>query len=178
MPGIWRARRRSETIDRLGESRFTFTAYDCDGQVQEDRFCRPPERSRRGEEGPTGARSPSEVCGRESAAVELGSGLIMEHATRTLLCSDLFADGGTDHPPLFEGDIFGPSEAFRRKLDFYTHTKETREMLGRLASLKPTTLARMHGSAWHGDGARLLLALADSLETNDYRTRPALPFRP
>ncbi len=95
------------------------------------------------------------------------AGLIMEQATRTLLCSDLFADGGTDHPPLFEGDIFGPSEAFRRKLDFYTHTKETREALGRLASLKPTTLARMHGSAWHGDGARLLLALADSLETND-----------
>ncbi len=94
------------------------------------------------------------------------AGLIMEHATRTLLCSDLFADGGTDHPPLFEGDIFGPSEAFRRKLDFYVHTKETREILGQLASLKPTTLARMHGSAWNGDGARLLLALADSLEAD------------
>jgi flavorubredoxin len=94
------------------------------------------------------------------------AGLIMEHATRTLLCSDLFADGGTDHPPLFEGDIFGPSEAFRRKLDFYVHTRETREILGRLASLKPTTLARMHGSAWNGDGARLLLALADSLEAD------------
>ena len=24
-------------------------------------------------------------------------------------------------------------------------------MLARLAALKPTTLARMHGSAWHGD---------------------------
>jgi flavorubredoxin len=95
------------------------------------------------------------------------AGLIMEHATGTLLCSDLFADGGTDHPPLFEGDIFGSSDAFRRKLDFYIHTRETREMLGRLASLKPTTLARMHGSAWHGDGARLLLALADSLATDN-----------
>jgi len=91
------------------------------------------------------------------------AGLIMEHATGTLLCSDLFADGGTDHPPLFEGDILGPSDAFRRKLDFYTHTKETRAMLARLAALKPTTLARMHGSAWHGDGAKLLLALADPL---------------
>src|SRR3984893_12418643 len=31
----------------------------------ERQFCRPPERSRRGEEGPTGAGSPSEVCCRE-----------------------------------------------------------------------------------------------------------------
>jgi flavorubredoxin len=93
------------------------------------------------------------------------AGLIMEHATGTLLCSDLFADGGTDHPPLFEGDIFGPSNAFRRRLgDFYTHTKETRALLARLAALNPNTLARMHGSAWHGDGADLLLALADVLE--------------
>jgi flavorubredoxin len=93
------------------------------------------------------------------------AGLIMEHTTGTLLCSDLFADGGTDHPPLFEGDILGPSDAFRLKLgDFYTHTKQTRAMLARLAGLKPTTLARMHGSAWRGDGANLLLALAETLE--------------
>jgi flavorubredoxin len=94
------------------------------------------------------------------------SGLLMEHATQTLLCSDLFTDGGTDHPPLFDGDILGPSDAFRRRLDFYNHTKDTRAMLTRLAALKPTTLARMHGSAWRGDGAELLLALADALETN------------
>jgi flavorubredoxin len=94
------------------------------------------------------------------------SGLIMEHTTGTLLCSDLFTEGGTDHPPLFEGDILGPSDAFRRKLDFYNHTKDTRAMLTRLAGLKPTTLARMHGSAWRGDGAGLLLALADTLEAN------------
>jgi hypothetical protein len=44
------------------------------------------------------------------------AGLIMEHATGALLCSDLFADGGTNHPALFEGDILGPSDAFRRTL--------------------------------------------------------------
>ena len=93
------------------------------------------------------------------------SGLLMEHTTETLPCSDLFADGGTDHLPLFEGDILGPSDAFRRKLgDFYTHTKETRAMLTLLSALKPTTLARMHGSAWQGDGAKLLLDLADTLD--------------
>jgi flavorubredoxin len=94
------------------------------------------------------------------------SGLLMEHTTRTLLCSDLFTEGGTDHPPLFEGDILGPSDAFRRSLDFYNHTTDTRAMLTRLAALKPTMLARMHGSAWRGDGAGLLLALADTLEAN------------
>jgi len=92
------------------------------------------------------------------------SGLIMEHTTGTLLCSDLFTEGGTDHPPLFEGDILGPSDAFRRRLDFYNQTKDTRGMLTRLAALKPTTLARMHGSAWRGQGEGLLLALADALE--------------
>jgi hypothetical protein len=38
-------------------------------------------------------------------------------------------------------------------------------MLERLAALQPTTLACMHGSAWHGDGAALLRALADSVES-------------
>jgi hypothetical protein len=81
-----------------------------------------------------------------------------------MLCSDLFADGGTDHSPIFEGDILGPSDALRRKLgDFYTHTKETGALLARLAALQPTILARMHGSAWRGDCAKLLLALADTL---------------
>jgi hypothetical protein len=33
-------------------------------------------------------------------------------------------------------------------------------LLARLAALKPTILARMHGSAWRGDCAKLLMALA------------------
>jgi hypothetical protein len=37
-------------------------------------------------------------------------------------------------------------------------------MLERFASLGPKTLACMHGSAWSGDGAALLRALADRLE--------------
>jgi hypothetical protein len=36
-------------------------------------------------------------------------------------------------------------------------------MLETLASTNPTTLACMHGSAWRGDGATLLRALADVL---------------
>ncbi len=48
-------------------------------------------------------------------------------------------------------------------MDYYSHTPNARAMLERLAATKPTTLACMHGSAWKGDGEKLLLALADTL---------------
>ena len=90
-------------------------------------------------------------------------GYLMEEQTRTLLCGDLFTQGGANHPAVTESDILGPSEAFRSRMDYYSHTRNAREMLQRLASAKPTTLACMHGSAWQGDGAMLLLALAEAL---------------
>ena len=52
------------------------------------------------------------------------------------------------------GDILGPSEAFRAQLDYYSHTKNVRPLIARLAATAPTTLACMHGSAWQGDAAR------------------------
>jgi len=91
-------------------------------------------------------------------------GFLMEETTRTLLCGDLFTDGGADHPPLTRDDMLEPSERFRRSLDYYSHTRGGRAMLERLAAQRPTTLARMHGSAWQGDGAALLRALADRLD--------------
>jgi len=91
-------------------------------------------------------------------------GFLMERSTRTLLCGDLFTEGGADHPPLGTADILEPSERFRQALDYYSHTRGARAMLARLAMESPTTLARMHGSAWQGEGAKLLMALADRLE--------------
>jgi flavorubredoxin len=90
-------------------------------------------------------------------------GFLMEEQTRTLLCGDLFTQGGADHPAITESDILGPSEAFRHGMDYFSHTKSARAMLERLASARPTTLACMHGSAWRGDGEALLRALADAL---------------
>jgi flavorubredoxin len=90
-------------------------------------------------------------------------GYLMEETTRTLLCGDLFTQGGAQSPAVTESDILGPSEAFRRQMDYFSHTKNAGEMLERLASAAPTTLACMHGSAWRGDGAALLRALSDSL---------------
>jgi flavorubredoxin len=91
-------------------------------------------------------------------------GFMMEQNTRTLMCGDLFTQGGVGAQAITESDILGPSEAMRRGLDYFSHAKNTREMIERLASAEPTTLACMHGSAWHGDGASLLRALADELD--------------
>ena len=91
-------------------------------------------------------------------------GFLFEETTRTLLCGDLFTQGGADHPPLTEADILEPSEAFRAQLDYYSHTRNGAAMIERLAATRPATLACMHGPAWRGDGAQLLRALGERLE--------------
>ena len=92
-------------------------------------------------------------------------GFLSEESTATLLCGDLFTQGGTEGPALTESDILGPSEDFRRPLDYFAHGKNTRSTLEKLAATGPTTLACMHGSAWRGDGEKLLRDLADVLES-------------
>ncbi len=88
------------------------------------------------------------------------AGLMLETTTATLLCGDLFTQGGKGDVPLTQGDILGPSEAFRAPLDYFAHAPHTAQVLERLAQARPATLACMHGSAWQGDGAALLRALA------------------
>jgi len=90
-------------------------------------------------------------------------GYLMEEKTSTLLCGDLFTQGGADLPPLTSSDILKSSEVFRKHMDYYSHAKNVRSLMARLAAVKPTTLARMHGSTWQGDGGQLLNALAESL---------------
>jgi flavorubredoxin len=90
-------------------------------------------------------------------------GFLTEISTSTLLCGDLFTQGGIDLPPVTESDILGPSEIFRHRMDYFSHTRNARALLEKLASTNPGTLACMHGSAWQGDGAALLRALADVL---------------
>ncbi len=93
------------------------------------------------------------------------SGLMMDERTQTLFCGDLFTQPGAQTPALTESDILGPSEGFRRAMDYFSHAPDTAEQLVRLSRLKPTTLACMHGSAWRGDGGELLRSLADSLSS-------------
>jgi flavorubredoxin len=93
------------------------------------------------------------------------NGFMMDLETRTLLCGDLFTQSGSGAVAITEGDILGPSEAFRKAMDYYAHTPQTAATLERLAREQPQVLACMHGSAWRGDGAALLRALAHSLNT-------------
>jgi flavorubredoxin len=91
-------------------------------------------------------------------------GFLFEERTRTLLCGDLFTQGGDRHPAITEDDILEPSEAFRGHMDYYSHTKNGKGMMEKLSELRPQTLACMHGPAWRGDGAALLRALGTRLE--------------
>ena len=91
------------------------------------------------------------------------TGFMMELETKTLLCGDLFTQGGSGSTPVTDADILEPSEAFRKQMDYYAHSPDTAAILERMAREEPRTLAVMHGSAWRGDGAALLRALAKSV---------------
>jgi len=90
-------------------------------------------------------------------------GLLMEALTGTFFCGDLFTQPGHGEQALTEADILEPSEEFRRPLDYFAHAPQTAATLQRLAELQPRTLACMHGSAWRGDGGRLLRHLAEAV---------------
>lgn len=91
------------------------------------------------------------------------SGLVFDEYTKTLFCGDLFTQPGLGTQPVTEADIFAPSEMLRQKMDYFSASKNTPAMLQRLADTKPKTLACMHGSAWTGDGAKLIGELSKVL---------------
>jgi flavorubredoxin len=90
-------------------------------------------------------------------------GYLFAREAKTLFCGDLFTQPGVGEKPVTTSDILGPSEAFRGKFDYFSHTRDLDALIDRVASLAPTTLACMHGSAWQGDGGALLRALGKSL---------------
>ena len=91
-------------------------------------------------------------------------GYLFEKKTSTLFCGDLFTQPGAEHAPLVEDDILGPSEAMREALDdYFASTRDTGDLIAKLAAHNPTTLACMHGSSWSGDGSDLLRQLAANL---------------
>lgn len=90
-------------------------------------------------------------------------GHLMEQSTRTLLCGDLFTQPGDGLPAITDSDILGPSEEFRRQMDYFSHTANAAALIEKLAAERPTRLACMHGSCWQGDGAWLLRELGRRL---------------
>ena len=91
------------------------------------------------------------------------TGYLFEETTGTLLCGDLFTQPGNGEVPVTQNDILECSEAFRQKMDYFSHSTKAPELLERLAQTEPTTLACMHGSVWKGDGDALLRALSERL---------------
>ena len=90
-------------------------------------------------------------------------GLLMDTSTATFFCGDLFTQPGHGERAVTAADILGPSEAFRRGMDYFAHAPQTQATLLRLAQQGPRTLACMHGSVWRGDGGVMLRGLADAL---------------
>ncbi len=90
-------------------------------------------------------------------------GYLFEQTSKTLFCGDLFTQPGFGETPVTTNDILGPSEAFRHRFDYFSHTRDVDSLIERLAGLAPTTLGCMHGSAWQGDGGALLRELGKSL---------------
>ena len=73
----------------------------------------------------------------------------------------LFTLGGSNHPPIVESDMVEPADAFRLGFsagtglpDSWAHLRDSGPIFDRLAAAGATTLANMHGSAWHGPAHR------------------------
>jgi len=93
------------------------------------------------------------------------AGVMFEETNATLLCSDLFHHDG-DVEPLTHSSVI---ERVRKSLttiqasplaNYVPYTHNTGRILEGLASLKPKTLATMHGSSFCGDCREALLDLA------------------
>jgi flavorubredoxin len=96
------------------------------------------------------------------------AGLMYEETQKTLLCSDLFTHQGNVEAQTIS-DVVG---RFRQGLigdqqgplaNAYPYSSQTEDTLRRLASLRPKTLAIMHGSTFIGDGKRALDDLATAM---------------
>ncbi len=92
------------------------------------------------------------------------TGYLFDETTRTLFCGDLFTQPGYGREGVTEEDILGPSESFREQTDYFSHTRNSDQLIEHLARTNPATLACMHGNAWKGDGAALLRKLKSALK--------------
>jgi len=93
------------------------------------------------------------------------AGLLFEETHQTLLCSDLFHQGG-DGEPVTQSEVIGRCRKVLTEYqqgplaNYIPYCTLTEPTLKRLAALKPKTLATMHGSVYVGDGAQALHDLA------------------
>ena len=87
------------------------------------------------------------------------SGLWFDETTSTLFAGDVFTHTG-DGPAVTEDDVVELAFVAEDLFHATSLGPDLVPTLGRLADLRPTTLALMHGSSFTGDGATQLRALA------------------
>lgn len=93
------------------------------------------------------------------------AGVLLEETERTLFCSDLFHQWGHREPATSNTIIERCKDALLEAetgpfANYVPYTHHTGRVLEMLAEYQPKTLAAMHGSTYHGDGAQALRDLA------------------
>ena len=93
------------------------------------------------------------------------AGLLFDDTTRTLFSSDLFFHPGNPEPVTGSDIVARTRDAMEKgrsgpMAHDVPYTPYTGAILARLAALAPATIAVMHGSSFHGDGAAVLRDLA------------------
>jgi flavorubredoxin len=87
--------------------------------------------------------------------------VLFEETTGTLLSGDLFAQAGSG-PPVTVRDLVDDAVVSEERFPMASPGPAVPHALRRLATLRPLTIAPMHGSAFEGDGAAALVRLADA----------------
>ena len=93
------------------------------------------------------------------------AGVLFEETTSTLLCGDLFTQLG-DGPAITTDSPLEGTIATEQRFGYTCGASNTSSVLDDLASLRPSTLALMHGSAHRGAGDVWLHELADLYRTS------------
>jgi len=89
--------------------------------------------------------------------------VLYEETTGTLLCGDLFEHVGRT-APLTTDDIVEPAMESEAMFRAASLAPDMPLVISRLAELRPTTLATMHGASYNGDCAQALLDLANAYD--------------
>ena len=93
------------------------------------------------------------------------AGVLFEDSEKTLFCSDLFHQWGLHDPSTTSSIVERCKDALQQTeqgpfANYVPYTHHTGRILHDLAGYAPKTLAAMHGSSFHGDGAQALHDLA------------------
>ena len=91
------------------------------------------------------------------------AGVYYDETTGTLLSGDLFTTTGASKP-LVSDDLLEGALAAEETFRSTALTPVTAPTIRRLADLRPTTIALMHGPSFSGDARSQLLGLADAYE--------------